>query len=311
MISFNAYQRARLLLLSSAILCFCGFWWGGVLFRVPVHRGYEASLLQQPQRMVAILLVAMGLFACVAIGTAVAGMIRFNAGMLTAGIGLSALSARGGTIRDAILWELAKGHLAAASQAAGAGIFLQLALETALLAAVLGLLWLILLQLHHGRIIQDREGPAVFDEGGEVLMSLTLQGMITALMVLLLAATEAKHQVVAATAIGSFIGAVGAQALLPTTPRSATWLPPMLVGIVGYLLAYFDPAGIVTANLHGWTAGLARPLPLDYAGIGMAAAVMGHWIARQWTRAALREKLANEPLVLTMDQTERIENPKV
>src|SRR5438128_10413384 len=101
----NSYQRARLLLISSAVLCFCAFWWGGVLFRVPLHPRFEAALSQQPHRAVMALLVFVGVCGCAAIGTSVAGMIRFNAGLVAAGIGLSALSARGGTMRDVIFWS--------------------------------------------------------------------------------------------------------------------------------------------------------------------------------------------------------------
>jgi len=35
----------------------------------------------------------------------------------------------------------------------------------------------------------------------------------------------------------------------------------------------------------GLLAPLARPLPLDYASLGTAGAILGYWTSRQWQRA--------------------------
>ena len=271
---FTPYQRARLLLISSAVLCFVAFWWLGRIFRIPIHPGHEASLFQQPQLPVVLLMVGAALMGCVAVGTAVAGMIRFNAGLLTAGIGLAALSTRGGTIRDVIHHGL--------SSLGSPQFFLHLAYETATLAAMFALPWLVLLRFHRAGILRDREGNAVLSERGQITLSLLTQTLVTGAFVLGLCTSDAKQQVLAAVAIASFVGSLAAQAIFPATPRSATWLPPLLVGIAGYVLAYFNPAGIETADLTHWSAPLSRPIPIDYAGVGTAAAILGHWSSRQW-----------------------------
>src|SRR5687767_470524 len=92
----SPYQRARLLLVTAAVVCFCVFWWVGRFFDIPSHPGHEVSLLQQPHAVVALVMTWITLVVCVALGTAVAGVIRFNAGLVAAGVGLMALSVRGG-----------------------------------------------------------------------------------------------------------------------------------------------------------------------------------------------------------------------
>jgi hypothetical protein len=55
------------------------------------------------------------------------------------------------------------------------------------------------------------------------------------------------------------------------------------VGAIGYLLQYFGQApGWQIGEIHGTFAGLARPLPLDYAGAGVASSIVSYWISRRW-----------------------------
>ena len=61
------------------------------------------------------------------------------------------------------------------------------------------------------------------------------------------------------------------------------------MGVVGYLLAWFNlpPDSLQTGRPHGGIlSALARPLPLDYAGIGTAASLLGYWMRRK----SLRER---------------------
>ena len=55
----SPYQRARLLLATAAVLCFCLFWWIGRFFDIPAHPGHEISLLLQPHASVAIVITAI------------------------------------------------------------------------------------------------------------------------------------------------------------------------------------------------------------------------------------------------------------
>jgi hypothetical protein len=55
--------------------------------------------------------------------------------------------------------------------------------------------------------------------------------------------------------------------------------------VVGYLIAFFGNDGGTAGDLHGWAAALARPTPLDYASVGTAAALLGHWSNRRLAEA--------------------------
>ena len=64
----------------------------------------------------------------------------------------------------------------------------------------------------------------------------------------------------------------------------------VIVGVFGYLFAYLafcstDPITWKSGTGGGTLAALARPLPLDYASLGTAGALVGYWTSRQWQRA--------------------------
>src|SRR2546429_697818 len=80
----NSYQRARLLLLTGSILCFIAFWFFAKTFHIPPYPGHDSSLLLSSPYLLPFLIIAVVLAISVLIGTAVAGMVRFNAGLLTA-----------------------------------------------------------------------------------------------------------------------------------------------------------------------------------------------------------------------------------
>jgi hypothetical protein len=277
----NSYQRARILLLSGSVLCFIAFWFSAKVFHIPPYPGKDAALLIGPPYVLPFLILAVVLAISVAIGTAIAGMVRFNAGLLTASLGLSALSFRGGQTRHTILtglWAVGQGEL-----------FFRFFLELLILSIFIGAAWFLLRHLYTSGKLRDRE-TAQMSEGesddltGEI-SSLAAQFFITALLVMLLAQSEAKLQVMAAIFIASFAGSAISHTFFPTGPRSWYWLPPVLVGLVGFLLAWlFVPSGIFTADLRGSFAGLYRPLPLDYASMGPAGAIIGHWMSRRWQR---------------------------
>lgn len=275
----TSYQRARILLVSAAVACFCVFWWAGVLMRIPVHPGYEASLFQQPWAVVSVLVVGIALAAAVVLGTALAGMIRYDAGLFAAAIGLTALSLRGGASRYVIFWSLAHDT--------GRGVFLVLLAETVVLGAMVGICAYLLDSLYRSGKLKDRESilpPGVEAPAMGDLSSLALATVTTAIGVLLLARSEDKQQVLAAVGIASFAGAALAESFMPLTRRTWCWAPPVIVGIVGYAMAYVDPYGMKIGHLQGTFAALARPLPLDYVGAGTAGSLLGFWMGRIWAR---------------------------
>jgi hypothetical protein len=142
--------------------------------------------------------------------------------------------------------------------------------------------------LYTAGTLKDREtGKMREGEGGAMteLSSLALQFLVTALGVMLIAQSEAKQQVMAAIFIGSWGGAIIAHMAFGTGTRGWYWLPPLVVGLFGYVLAYlFEPSGLMVADFRGAFAGLYRPMPLDYASMGPAGAIVGHWMSRRWQR---------------------------
>jgi len=277
----NSYQRARLLLLTGSVICFVAFWFSATVFHFPRYPGYQSALLLHSPLVLPILIIAIVLAISVAIGTAIAGMVRFNAGLLTACLGLSALSFRGGEPRHTILWSL--------SVLGPNQIFPRFFLELLILSIFLGAAWYLLRNLYTAGKLRDRETPLMNeDDPGHIsaeISSLGVQFVLTALLIMLIAQTEAKQQAMAAIFIGAWGASAFAHTFFPTGPRSWYWLPPLLVGLFGYLLAaVFQPPGLATADFRGSFAGLYRPMPLDYASMGPAGAIIGHWMSRRWQR---------------------------
>jgi len=56
--------------------------------------------------------------------------------------------------------------------------------------------------------------------------------------------------------------------------------------VIGYVSCYFRPDGIEVGRTSGYFAALARPLPLDYASVGVAGSLMGYWISSRWHHRA-------------------------
>ncbi|MFI5379914.1 MAG: hypothetical protein ACHRHE_11500 [Tepidisphaerales bacterium] len=276
----NAYQRARILLLVASVTCGVVFWWMARTFGFPVAPGMCGSLAMHPGGVGFFLAVAATFFASMAVGTVLAGVIRFNAGLVAACIGLAVLSVRGGDLRQVLFGSI---DLLGASE-----VFERLALETVLLGMLVGCGWYVLKWLHLRGLIVDREGdPAAANKdvpSRNEALSVAVQTLVTALCMLLLMANEAKFQAIAAVGISSLVGGIVAQYLFPTASNGWYWLPPLVVGVIGFVLAYFNPAGANTGELVGRFAALGRPVPLDYAGSGVAAAIIGHWLARAWQR---------------------------
>jgi hypothetical protein len=249
----NPYQRARLLLLIGAAISFFVFWYGGKWGRVPEYPGYQASLFLSESIGMPLIVVA----------------------------GLVALSARGGGPRETILWGI--GVFGKDS------IFSRFIVELFALTILIGVGWWVLRMLYSAGTIKDRETGKMREGemGGAIaeLSSLALQFLVTALGVMLIAQSEAKQQVMAAIFIGSWGGAIIAHMAFGTGSRGGYWLPPLVVGLFGYVLAYFfEPTGLVLADFRGAFAGLYRAMPLDYASMGPAGAIVGHWMSRRWQR---------------------------
>ena len=287
MIRLSTYQRNRLLLTVAAAIACLLFWFAGKWFGIPEHAGYEISLALQPSPAADLLLVGVVLCVATAVGTVVAGSIRFDAGLFAGAVGLAAVSSRGGPMRYVT------------QAAAGRGVFVAMALELLVLGALLGLAWFGLWLLYRrGTLLGDEMRDGLKDQPhapGERVFALLVQAGVTAALVLLLARTDEKKQVLAAVGVASFCATLVAYAASPVRPSVWYWAGPLLAGVVGYLAAYsawpsVDPVVWKSGTGGHVLAPLARPLPLDYASLGTAGAIAAYWTSRQWQRAKELEK---------------------
>jgi hypothetical protein len=99
---------------------------------------------------------------------------------------------------------------------------------------------------------------------------------------LFLSKTDSTSQALAAVGISALVGSLAAHIAFPIA--SSVWYlsGPLIVGLVGYGVAYLIPDGIATGFPSGTFGALALPTPLAYAAAGPAGAIFGYWVAHRW-----------------------------
>lgn len=257
---------SRLLLLLSGGLSFLLFWFGSIVLRVPEQRRLDGSLLQQSSPATAIGVTAVLLLAGTLIGRLLGGGRR-GAGLFAAAAGLIALSLRGGTARQVLL------------AASGPSVYITLLGEVLILFAILlfcrGLEGLLLSQ---SRFSEPGETTSRAELPDTEWTALGVNVAIIAFLTVLLARTDQKGQVLPAVFLACCMGTVLTRILLTLRGEAGAWLTPLIVAVIGYGLAYVEPADWVIGRID---QPLARPLPLDYASAGTAGAVIGSWLTRR------------------------------
>ena len=274
---FTRYRRTQLLVLLASTLGFLLYWWAGRRLGIPEERGFEASLLQQSHWPVDLVVTYVLFEVCLILGSLIAGWSWFFAGLFAASVGLVALSARGGPMRYVLF------H--AAESGTSNKVYLLLALEQCLLFVPVVASWMFLHRRYERALPQPEEPSA--GEGKEpsassLPMSLLAQVIVMGFVVLLFVPTDAKKQVLIGVFIGGFVGSALAEYLFPTRRAGAFfWAGPLVVGLIGYLLAQMSATDYALGVPQGGFAALARPLPLDYASAGVAGALLGYWIGAE------------------------------
>ncbi len=270
-----SYTRARLLLLIGTLISGAMFWWLGDAFHFPAS--LSASLMQQPSIGPLLVTFAVVFFAATLVGTIIAGTVRFDAGILCACLGMTIISIRAGTMRDVLF------------RASDRNVFWMLAVEVALLGFIIWCGWqLQWMFFRKGWLKEDSDRDGVIasdDEMNQKAMALAAQVVVTIVLMLLLAQSDQKRQVLGAIAISSYVGTIAAYFAAPTQPSVWYWIGPIIVAVVGYTATMIAPAGWEIGDPRGPLANLARPLPIDYASVGTAASILGYWMSRRWQRA--------------------------
>ena len=236
---------------------------GCVQFGVPILPGFDGSILAQPAPLVVLFLLAVMLAASALVGTIVARAVHFEAGLFSAAFGMIVVSLRCGTMQS-VLFE------SGGSQT----VYLRLIFELLILGGFLYGIWLLLCRL---------EGPVRASSGdSNTLTHLTAtisQTVATAVFIMVLCQSEAKNQCLASVGLASLFGSMIAYKYSPTRPSIWYWIGPLLAGVIGYALASLgQDANLEIGFPTGTFAALARPLPVDYASVGVAGAILGYWM---------------------------------
>jgi hypothetical protein len=273
---FSAYRRTQLFVLIACLACFALFWWAGRALSIPSETGFEASLLQQPHWQLDLLATYVLFVVCLVLGTIIAGWSWFFAGLFAASIGLIAFSARGGAMKYVLF------H--AASAGSPKHVYLMLAAEQCLLMLPVAIAWVVLHGRYESALNRREKAPAGTTESTASVMPLALLTQIVAMgfTVLLFVPTDAKKQVLIGVFIAAFVGSALAEHLFPDRRAARLfWVGPLVVGLIGYLMAYSSGADFTIGSAQGALAALARPLPLDYASGGVAGALLGYWVGAE------------------------------
>lgn len=269
--------RAQLALVAAVALAGVTFWWVGAWIGMPHYRGHNASILLQPIPSPTALAVVGTLLVVATATTLLAGRVRYDAGWACTAVALYALRLRGGPISTAIADR-------------PAGVFLTLASELILLGATLAVAWGVLhmlrergsafkslrrvLELPEARArLADRKAAA--ESIDQKILALVMCAAVMAILMMVLCRTAHRAQVFFAVGISAYVAVWVTHGLIPTRPAIWFWASPVLCGVVGYLWAWMNttPAQLAIGEPGGALAALARPLPLDYASVGIAAAV--------------------------------------
>ena len=240
-------------------------------FELPILPGYDGSVLCQPSPVSAFAVVAVALAVATLVGTVLAGAVRFEAGLFAAAFGLMAFSLRCGTMQSVLL------------EAGGnEAVFVRLAVELLILGIFLGGMWALLLRL--ARAAHGRPSTPQLNRSGLLnnLTATVAQTISTGIFMFLLCQSEAKYQALAAIGIASWLGSMIAYKYAPTRPSIWYWTGPLLVGLIGYMLAAMgQDTNLNIGSPAGTFAAFARPLPVDYASLGTAGAILGYWMMRK------------------------------
>ena len=271
---FNAHRRTQVAVTIASAVCFVVFWFGAAWVGLPSQPGFQGSLLLQRAGMVMLAVTWLLMLISFILASLIAGRMWFFAGLFSALVGFGALSIRGGSMRY-VLFE-------AASHNALHAAFVWLAVEQLLLFVPIALAWVWAFRLYEQATAAPETQPSDDEHPTPIAMILGAQLVITAVLMLLLVATENKKQVLIGTFIAGLAGTSIAEQFAPTRKAGAwLWVGPLVVGFVGYLLAASSAGSWTTGDPMGTFAALARPLPLDYASAGCAGALLGFWLGAE------------------------------
>ena len=263
---FGPRKMTQALLLVLTVLSCAIFSYGASFVHWPNERGVQGSLAQPPSSLFAFLMAIILLAICSMLGTWVLHRRWSMAGLMTATAGLAVWSVRGGTM-SYVLFR-------ADDSGSGARVFFQMLGELIVFFGAIAAIWNLIWTRHE----QPRLGEDPKEPGRSAFVAVLAQAILMAIFVLILVVTPQKKQVMAGVFLaGVFSTAIAEQFFADRTAGRWYWIGPLAAGAFGYIVNSFAVAGMETGDLTGSLAPLARVLPLDYASMGCAGALLGYW----------------------------------
>jgi hypothetical protein len=269
--------RERFSLTLGSLVCAWLAFEASRVLHVPQELFVAGSLLQQ-QSAVAIGMALAVIVVSALLGAVFTARLHYDAGLFCAAVAAAVLSARMGTMTY-ILFD-----------ATGRSVFLLLILELILLWGAFAAAWFVLYRLSKSgwlmaEVILDPTEPDLTID--QKLLATASQAMLMILLLLLLGRSDDKAQMLTSVGISAYLAAIGAHYFVATRPSLWFWSAPLLVGLFGYLMQYFNPADWMIGDLYGFFAPIARPTPLDYMSTGVAGTLLGYWTAQRWQHESI------------------------
>lgn len=242
-------------------------------FHVSLGRFEPASVILQasPVKWVMMLLVTL-LCGCF-VATSLTRSHRRDAGIFCAFLSVAWLSTQGASLREALLaYGSPKTYLLLAGECCTLG---------GIAVAVIGVFdaltsdWRIDDDLVDEFTASDNTMPAK-------ILAFLLTLVLYMVLLMILAQTDRKAQVIAATLAGGFLSTIIAHFILPVKPSNWYFAAPLVGGVIGNLLVYtIDPSGWELGLSRSWASPLARALPIDHFSCGIAGSILGYWASRR------------------------------
>ena len=251
---------------------------GTRLFGFPADVGFDASLLRQPNAILAILGAIVTFVVATAVALPIVRKVHSESALAVGALALARYTWRGGTISQTLL------------EAGSKSIYLTLALEVVLLFVVALGLWFVLRKFLPQspeipfnetieRELQEKKAESIQPEplDQKLLATATQVAVMIACMVLLCRSID-KVQVFFSIFFSAMLATLAAHRFISVRPGFWYWMGPMFVALIGYVTGYFAPTGLSVGDPGHYFAALARPLPLDYLAAAIPGAVWGYVI---------------------------------
>ncbi|HVT89929.1 MAG TPA: hypothetical protein VHD56_13830 [Tepidisphaeraceae bacterium] len=254
--------RQRVILTLACVICIGLTMWLGRVLHIPAERGVAGTIMQQPGWPLAIALAWMVLIGGSLLAAVFTIGLHEEAGLFSAAVGLAGLSVMFGPMHYVLF----------ASKSSS--VYLLMALELFLLGIAVQIAFLM-------RRMWARTMPEIPSPAEQNLLASAVHAVIMCILVMLLCQSDAKPQALFSVAVAAYVAAIATQYISPTT---GAWIcaGPTLAGVFGFCMQYFAATDMVIGDPRNLFAALARPLPLDYASLGTAGALLGFWTARKW-----------------------------